>query len=197
MNTFKELLSFPMFGWTVWLLWVLAREAGGNAVCIVLIGMILIAFAIWLWRYKYKFLKGLALAVGLAGIASAIVATQMPMPVTASVAQGAERFSSAKLDELRKSGKAVFVDATADWCLICKVNETVALSSADVKHAFKEKQVAYLIADWTHGDDEITRYLASFGRSGVPIYVYYPPKDGSPVVLPQVLTPSNVLQVLE
>ena len=76
-------------------------------------------------------------------------------------------------------------------------NEAVALSSPDVMKAFKDKNVAYLIADWTHYDADILRYLESFGRSGVPIYVYYPPQDGSPVVLPQVLTPSTVLGVLQ
>jgi len=196
MNTFKEFLAFPMFGWTVWLLWVLAREAGGGATCVVLLGMILIAFALWLWRFKSTKLGVLALIMGAAGISSAVVvghAPQAPMPMP----DQAMAFSTTRLQSLRDQGKAVFVDATADWCLICKVNESVALSSPAVMQAFKAHQVAYLIADWTHGDSDITQYLASFGRSGVPIYVYYPPENGAPVVLPQVLTPSTVIGVLK
>jgi thiol:disulfide interchange protein DsbD len=198
MNTFKELLSFPMFGWTVWLLWVLAREAGGTVVCIVLFAMVLIAFALWLSRRESGLLKFIALLAGVAAIAATVYAAQMPMlQPAATLVQGAEHFSPARLEALRKEGKAVFVDATADWCLICKVNENVALSSGEVKEAFRQKQVAYLVADWTNGNADITHYLESFGRSGVPIYVYYPSGGGAPVVLPQVLTTANVLQVLQ
>jgi thiol:disulfide interchange protein len=39
-------------------------------------------------------------------------------------------------------------------------------------------------------------YLESFGRSGVPLYVLYPPA-GDAVVLPQLLTPTLVREALE
>jgi thiol:disulfide interchange protein DsbD len=199
MITFKEFLSFPMFAWTVWLLWLIAREAGSGASAIVLIGMILIAFGIWLWRHGNAFLRLIALLLSMTGISAAFFGANMPMPqLIASVAHDdQDRFSAAKLESLRKQGKAVFVDATADWCLICKVNESVALSSPQVQKAFKDKHVSYMVADWTYGDSEITHYLEAFGRSGVPIYVYYAPNSSAPVVLPQVLTPSVVLEVLQ
>ena len=50
-------------------------------------------------------------------------------------------------------------------------------------------------ADWTRQNPEITALLASFGHSGVPLYVYYPP-HGEPKVLPQLLTPEIVLEVI-
>ena len=53
----------------------------------------------------------------------------------------------------------------------------------------------YLKGDWTRRDPAITAYLASFGRNGVPLYVWYP-RSGAPQVLPQVLTEGMVLEAL-
>jgi thiol:disulfide interchange protein DsbD len=75
----------------------------------------------------------------------------------------------------------------------------VALSSPEVAAAFAEKGVVYLKGDWTNGDPAITAVLDSFGRTGVPLYVLYPP-DGAawgPVVLPQLLTEARLMRELE
>jgi thiol:disulfide interchange protein len=93
---------------------------------------------------------------------------------------------------LRKEGKPVFVNLTAAWCISCLVNEKVALSQTSVIDAFKRASITYLKGDWTNRDAEITRLLAEFGRSGVPLYVFYPAGNGKPIVLPQILTPEIV-----
>lgn len=198
MASFKELLSFPMFVWTVWLVWVLARESGPQVACVTLLAMVVLAFAIWLNRRASRFAKILATISAAIAVAMAVFSAQMPVPHTGGDTKAAgNAFSSSTLASLRKQGRPVFVDATADWCVICKVNEAVALASPEVKQAFEAKHVTTLVADWTYGDADITHYLESFSRSGVPIYVYYPPGNGAPVVLPQVLTPSTVLEVLQ
>ena len=84
---------------------------------------------------------------------------------------------------------------TAAWCITCLVNERTALSTEAVREALAGKNVAYLKGDWTNRNPEITRLLERFGRSGVPLYVLY--RQGrEPVVLPQILTPSLVLEKL-
>ncbi len=85
---------------------------------------------------------------------------------------------------------------TAAWCVTCLVNERVAISSAPVRHAFAARRVAYLKGDWTRQDPAISNFLREYGRDGVPLYVYYPPHDGKPVVLPQILTENEVLEQL-
>ncbi len=47
-------------------------------------------------------------------------------------------------------------------------------------------------ADWTRYDDNITRTLNGFGRSGVPTYALYAPGESQPRLLPEVLTPGIV-----
>jgi thiol:disulfide interchange protein DsbD len=102
------------------------------------------------------------------------------------------------LEAALKSGRTVFVDFTADWCINCKVNEKLVLDSASVQAALKNGDVYFLKADWTNGDADITALLKQFGRGGVPAYVIYPAKDAAnPVVLPELLTQQIVLDALE
>ena len=51
-------------------------------------------------------------------------------------------------------------------------------------------------ADWTSRNAEITRALESHGRSGVPLYVLYLGNNDPPVLLPEVLTESIVVDAL-
>ena len=104
--------------------------------------------------------------------------------------------SPQRLAQARAQGRPVFVNMTAAWCITCLVNERVALSADSVAAAFRAADVLYLKGDWTNRDPGISDYLAGFGRSGVPLYVYYPP-GGEPRVLPQILTPAIVRQALE
>ncbi|MBI1954480.1 MAG: thioredoxin family protein [Proteobacteria bacterium] len=104
-------------------------------------------------------------------------------------------FSIKALEEYRLQGKPVFVNVTAAWCLTCKFNEAAAFDTKKVQSIIKEKGIIYMVADWTTENPEITHYLASFGRSGVPLYVYYPYKK-EPIVLPQLLNETTVLEVL-
>jgi thiol:disulfide interchange protein len=85
---------------------------------------------------------------------------------------------------------------TAAWCITCLANERVALSKQDVVADMTAHKVAYLKGDWTRRDPAITKYLESFGRSGVPLYVLYPAGGGDPVVLPQILTPGVMQDAL-
>ena len=97
-----------------------------------------------------------------------------------------------------KSGKPVFLDFTAAWCLSCQFNERAVLRSADVENALRTHNFVLLKADWTNSDPVITQKLASLGRAGVPTYVLYPATAGSaPDVLPELLTKGLVLAAIE
>jgi len=188
--TFKQLLAFPLYLSAVWLFWVLLREAGEDYATITLIAIVIISFAIWLLQRAGKIAKIFGSLIVI--ITIALLAILFSLPRTQPVEH--IKFSVAEIDKLRKENKAIFVDATADWCITCKINENLVLSTSEIKKAFANKNITYMVADWTHGDEEITKYLQSFKRSGVPIYVYYPPNSGEPIILPQVLTKDIVLQ---
>ena len=103
-------------------------------------------------------------------------------------------FSEAALAEARTSGKPVFVWFTADWCVTCKVNESVAIEREGTRAAFEQAGVIALRGDWTRTDPEISAFLARQGAAGVPLYLWYPP-GGDAQQLPQVLTPDLLVDL--
>lgn len=204
MERFKQALAFPMYAVAVWLIWVLAQQAGPNAMAAALVGMLLIAFGAWLWS-SYAQSGALARRVSTVAAALSLVAalaigvqfaqSGVASPAAASANANYENFTPARLAALRAEGRPVFVNLTAAWCITCLVNERLAIDRADVKEAFVAAKVAYLKGDWTKRDPAITAMLAEFGRNGVPLYVFYPAGPQSkPVVLPQILTPDIVMR---
>lgn len=210
MEHFRQFLAFPMFAAAVWLVWVASEQAGSSAVLGVLSGMVAISFAIWLWRHgasgAVNMLR-LGLIVILVLIAVALLPTR-PAPMTATPENQAqsnmfgEVFSEQTLENMLKGNDPVFVEMTAAWCITCKLNHATSLNIDSTKALFAEKGVRYLIGDWTNQDPAITKFLKAYGRSGVPVYVYYAPPDASgqrpePVLLPQILTPALVKEYLD
>ena len=91
---------------------------------------------------------------------------------------------------------------TAAWCITCKVNESTVLDSAAIVDLFHQRHVQTVRGDWTNMNPEITAFLDKFGRRGVPLYVYYGPRDAktqkrpTAIVLPQLLTAGIVESVV-
>lgn len=67
MNTFSQLLAFPLYATVIWLLWVLGRQTSIDHAVLVSLGILLIAFAIWLHNRPAKILTRALGAVALAG----------------------------------------------------------------------------------------------------------------------------------
>ena len=109
-----------------------------------------------------------------------------------------QAYSPELLQELRDQGRPVFIDLTADWCLTCLANEKVTLTKAEVEAVFDEHKVATLKGDWTNRDEKISELLEEYGRSGVPLYLWFPAKRvGKADVLPQLLTPDLVIDTIK
>jgi thiol:disulfide interchange protein DsbD len=106
-------------------------------------------------------------------------------------------FTPQLLESELKQGHAIFVDFTAAWCLTCKFNEANVLEASAVRDAFQRHGVTKIKADWTNADPAITKILKQFGRPGVPMYVLYPGNHAEPILFPEVLTQSYVLEKLE
>jgi thiol:disulfide interchange protein/DsbC/DsbD-like thiol-disulfide interchange protein len=217
MERLKQFLAFPLYASAAWLVWVVSQQAGSQGVGAALAGIVLIAFASWLhqalggvralWRRTATLTVAAllpALIVGVTALGPLGAGTRSPAPgVAAATGVGWEPFSPERLAALRASGKPVFVNFTAAWCVTCLVNERVALRSAAVADVFAKKGVVALKADWTTRDPVISQVLGSLGRSGVPLYVLYPPGaaagpgTGTPTVLPQILTEGAVIDAID
>ena len=200
METFKQVLAFPLFATSAWLAWVLGAQAGNDAVLALLLGLVFIALGAWMygrWAHAgWRWQPALAVLLGALGL---FVAWPSSAPAGATTgmarAEGEawEAWTPEKVRTYLAQGRPVFVDFTAAWCVTCQLNKRVALHDRAVEKAFADRRVARLTADWTRQDPAITQALAALGRNAVPVYALYLPGDESPRLLPEVLTPSIVL----
>lgn len=190
MERVRNVLAFPMFGAAVWLVWVLAAQAGADGVAALLSVMAAIAFALFVSRWGRAWMIAGALVIALTA-----AFTWRPLVGAEKVeVLASEPWSAARVEALRAEGRGVFVNFTAAWCVTCKANEGLALSRPAVAQAFADRNVAYLVGDWTNRDEAIAAELARHGRLGVPLYIYYP-SQGEPVVLEQGLVLSQDLVI--
>jgi thiol:disulfide interchange protein DsbD len=223
MEKFKESMGFLLLATVVWLVWVLGQQVGFNATIAAVAFLVAVSFAVWLVGRFVDLTasdKRKAVVYSLAGLvlAAAYFILLRPFPEllslspphaevsttgSASNAAGGLTWVPFTIDGLNKQldqGKTVFIDFTADWCLTCKVNENTVINTAPVIGKLKELKVVTMRADWTRQDPEISKLLAKFGRSGVPLYVIIPASDkatpASPIILPEVITQSIVLDDL-
>ncbi|MCB1529394.1 MAG: thioredoxin family protein [Rhodospirillales bacterium] len=209
METFRQFLAFPMFASAAWLVWVLAQQTNPMGVFSALSGMIALTFMIWLAKLRPEKRAGkivaLFLMLGSLGfvISTCTLSRHKAEEGAFAVWEDWEPYTEARLNKLLREGHPVFVNMTAAWCITCKVNEKVALSTETTRKIFKEKNIRTLKGDWTNQDSEITKYLASYGRNGVPLYVYYPLRDEETgkrpeaVILPQILTTNTMTETIQ
>jgi thiol:disulfide interchange protein DsbD len=201
METFKQLMSFPLYATVGWLLWVLAGQTKDDdyALLFVVFGLVLVAMAAWgygRWtqqggsagrrRFGYAFAAGLLVAG---------VATGFPGRPSEGIVW--QQWSPEAVRQLRTEGKTLYVDFTARWCATCQSNKAVVFSSPRVRSALKQQGVVLLKADWTSRDPRITETLGSFNRSAVPLDLIYAPGRVDPIILPELLTPDIVVAALK
>jgi thiol:disulfide interchange protein DsbD len=196
MDRLKHALSLLMYAACLWLVWVFAQQVEPYGLVLLLFALVLVIMAV-LKNPLPKFIKPAVLVGGLVlcGLAASLPrAEKVPSVPTGLMAH--TDFSVDALTALRAEGKPVFVDLTAAWCVTCKVNERLVLSTKDFGKAMADTGTVYMVGDWTNQDAAIARYLTLFGRSGVPLYVYYGPDNAEPVVLPQLLKTADVVKVI-
>lgn len=197
METFRRVLAIPMLLTAISLAWVLGRQSGADGLSL---GLLLSALAgLGLWWAGLRQHRGLRVGTALLPVAAALllaVTVDLPRPALAgpsSADANVEPFSEGRLAELQAEGRPVFVDMTADWCLVCQVNERVAIDRPDTREAFDKNGVVTLVGDWTQGDPAITRFLASRGRNSIPYYLFVT-RSGEVRELPQILTSDLLVQ---
>ncbi len=196
MEVLKQLTAVPLFATAIWLVWVYARLYGNDGVdrmVSLLICFLVLAIAGWvLGRWPAR------LTAGIVATLLIIFAVALPLIRVRAAKTQWQPYTAASFEAARASGKPVFIDFTAAWCLSCQVNERAVLHSAEIESTFITKDFVLLKADWTQYDPAITQELASVGRSGVPTYVIYPAGEKSTAdVLPELLTKDSVLQAIQ
>ena len=194
MITFKQVLAFPMFATALWLLWVLAAQAGSDGVVLALAGAIVLAFGIWLGgkigsKAMGRVAAGLVIVLG---FMLAPIAMNLPK---AEAKVAAQDWSVEQVSQLQSEGRVIFVDFTAKWCVTCQVNKGAMYDPA-VQQTFADLEVVFLEADWTNKDSVIAEELKRHGAGGVPLYLVYPAGGGPPKKFDGLLTPAMIQQAV-
>ena len=222
MERFKQLMGFLLTATVLWLLWVLGKQLGVEAVIWMASFLLALAIAVWIlgqWLDLRSSPRQRVLAWAAAATLTAVayglflhpllstemlaVETSSPGAAPSTDVEGKaakpewQEFTPDAVESLVAEGRIVFIDFTAEWCWTCKVNKRAVLDSEEVLGKFAELDVALVRADWTDGNPEITRLLRAFGRSGVPLYVIFPPgRIDAAQVLPEVITSGIVIDAL-
>lgn len=200
MTKLRIILGFALAATALWLLSVVAGVSGLNQSIVT--GVALTVVAIWLgWFVK------LAPEMRRATPYALLLLTAAPL-VNAYVGDidgpidtdktGISKIAWSPFDPdvipaLVQSGKIVFVDVTADWCITCQVNKRLVLERGRMLELMRSPDVVAMQGDWTRPDDKIAEYLASFGRYGIPFNAVYGERVPNGYALPELLTPEIVL----
>ena len=197
METLKQVMAFPLYLTAVWLLWVAGKQSGVDTMAGAAAGLVMLALGLTLIRGGAT-----ARVVGLICMISAVMLGGVRGDATASIGKeerdGIVAWSPERLQALRAQGTPVFVDVTADWCITCLANEQAVLFTDDMTRAFETAGVTYMVADWTNYDPDIGAFVREHGRNGIPLYVMYPGNlNGTPTILPQLLTANIVTEALD
>jgi len=201
METLKQVLAFPMYGTALWLLWVLGKQRGVDAMALVLAGLVVLGLALWWfersrWRsHRVGAVLALVLLLGALVPVWAVTRIAPPSRITPAATDNVVAYSPQMLDRLRQDNRVVFVNMTADWCVTCKANERTVLGTHAFEETLHRTNAVYMRGDYTNVDAEITAFLDEHKAVGVPLYVVYGP-GAPPTVLPTVLTQALVDEAL-
>ena len=210
METFKQFMAFPRYATVGYLVWVLAGQTTDEGLQNVLFGLVLIALGVWIYgRWNAPGASTGRTRFGIAGLVVISAAGlwlgwphNAAAKSAAALASGApevvwEPWSPEAVAKLRAEGRIVYIDFTARWCATCQANKKLVFHSDEVLRTFAEKKIATLRGDWTNQDPRITAELAAYHRSAVPFNLIWLPGRDAPVILSELLTPSEVIAALK
>ncbi len=203
MESFKQGMSFLLFGTVVYELWVLTGFVEGLALLWLMLGLVLVALGCWIygrWSLPHKAARTRFIAVVLA-LACAASGLSLGWPQKVEKKQVAqpvfdhgllwEPWSEQAVKDHVAAGKPVYIDYTAKWCATCQFNKRV-YSEAKLQELFKKHSVVTMRADYTNEDEEIKRSFEALGKGAVPVNALHLPGRTEPLVLPELLTVDNV-----
>ncbi|MDB2415115.1 protein-disulfide reductase DsbD family protein [Rickettsiales bacterium] len=197
MNFVRKIMAILLLISALWLIWILSNQLGNIAAFALFIISILklakfkIAFA-----NKRPVRKSILLFL-------IIMAFLIPVNVgnngnnKNADLQKWNKFDASLISDLVASGKVVFVDVTADWCLTCKANKFFVLQTDPVLEELSKPDIFVMVADWTNKNDEIAKFLKSHGRSGIPFNIIYGPGAPEGIILSELLSEGEIRVALD
>ncbi|HSG72818.1 MAG TPA: protein-disulfide reductase DsbD domain-containing protein, partial [Planctomycetaceae bacterium] len=184
MVRFKEFSGFALMGAVIWIISFMDTTST-IPLLIMLMG---ISLALWMVGNLYdsaspvkhkNFVRLTALLLG--GTIIGFGYTRM-LPESEHKLDWVQ-FSEQRLQESLAQNKTILIDFTADWCLVCKQNEALALNTEETKSLVEKHGIVTMMADYTDRSPEIKVWLEKFKTQGVPLTVLISASDPSKPIL--------------
>lgn len=200
----RQVLGLALAGTTVWLVSILPAQIGMPTTLAVaaLIAAIVLALASGFASSRLSRIvpRGVIALLALAAIGLPLLfgarATGPGVKAGKAETIGWAGFDRNMIKSLVSQGKTVFVDVTADWCIVCKSNKSLVINTPAISQRISAATVP-MKADWTSPDPKISAFLSSFGRYGIPLNVVYGPGAPAGILLPELLTQDAVLSAID
>ena len=210
MIRFREFLALILLGTVVWLLGVI-QTISPAGILHALYLIFLLSVLCWIFelvevrpiqRFIHHTLKLGILIIGFFGVfyfatQAVDLKEETNIKILAPSSRGIawQVYDPGKLLEAAKENRPVFIDFSAAWCITCKFNEQFTINTTEVIKAFEESRILPLKADWTDGNEIVTKAIQSYGAEGVPLYVVlHPGKD--PIILSTIPSQSAIIEAL-
>ena len=194
MESFKQAMSFLLFGSAGYFLWFYSGLIGQEYLLAPIFGLCLIAIAAWVygrWHlpHRTKKVRIIALVIALISFGLGVFLTLPPNPSKLEW----QTWSEEKTEALLSEGTPVYIDYTAQWCLTCQVNKKIAYTDEVIALA-KDKGVVFLKADKSAPNPAIEAKLEKLGRTAIPVNVLIMPSK-EPIITPTILTPGTLIDL--
>ena len=198
----KQILGFALLATAVWLLSVLYATTSLTNTLILAAIMAAVILTLYI-AHRLPAQKSKATPVAAILILAAVL-----FPVTPEARNHTDKpdnalgiqwqaFDQEAIGRMVAAGRTVLVDVTAEWCITCQVNKSLVLGRDPVLSALTDGSVQAMQADWTLPDDTIAKYLATFGRYGIPFNAVYGPAAPNGIPLPELLTKEAVVEAVK
>ena len=206
MEHVKKILGFTLVLTTIWLIDVYSALTDSSVALLQMNTSLAVMFFLFYARAKISknIILSLVLVFSSLGLFYQSATTkQIAGQVGSSLLKDKQReglnwqpWSEQKMNELMAAKELTFIDFTAKWCLTCKVNEKLVLSSNSFKDLIAEKKAKLLLADWTKRDPIIGNWLKQNGFVGVPAY-FVINSNGELIKLGETITVNELRKALK
>jgi suppressor for copper-sensitivity B len=200
MGTVKLVFALMILATTFWLLSLLGNFIGTSNMFLTAALLLVVLFTLTLRKYGKRILLIALLSLLLSAALGFLLGNLTTTKNWASPIAGELDWSpldAAGIQQQVESGKTVFVDVTADWCITCKANKIGVILQEPVYSALQAENILLMQGDWTVRSDSVTAYLQSYGRYGVPFNIVYGPGAPQGLPLSTILSSQQVLSALQ
>lgn len=186
---FKKASAIAMMCVVIWLLYIIYNQLGAKPAIFITGCFLLLKFVLLKYTRKTAIILSIALIFSILYIPEFIRIEDIENEKEVDLYW--EPFSESKLKQYRSNGDIVFLDITADWCVICKANKFFVLDDIELLEFLKSENVKLIRGDLTSHSEEIMNFMKKNNRNGIPYNLMYGNKS------PHIITFSEILTIFD